>query len=89
MLLYPITSYVIGLENTITSPEDATEEFLHNDRIRLSNPIWTRIINETIEPNKLNIVSVGSSHNFTFGEKIGLKDLLIDYGKKLMNLMKL
>ena len=71
---------VIGLENTITSPENATEEFSRDHRILLSNPLWTRIINETIEPNKLNIVSVGSSHNFTFGKKIGLKDLLIDYG---------
>ena len=70
---------VIGLETTITSPKNATEEFLR-DRIILSNPIWTGIINETIEPNKLNIVSVGSSHNFTFEEKTGLKDLLEDIG---------
>jgi len=69
---------VIGLETTVTSPHPPTQDFADNRRIIVSNPIWTRIINTTIVPNKLNIVSVGSSHNFTFREKRGLKDLLED-----------
>jgi hypothetical protein len=74
---------VVGLETPDTAPIDKKTEDLvkwtNENRIKESNPIWANIVNDTLEKDKLNIISVGSHHNYNTPAGIGLQDILKEY----------
>jgi hypothetical protein len=71
---------VIGLETPYTvHPIDKKIDpvkWTNENRIKESNPIWANIINDTLKKDTLNIISVGSHHNYTTPAGTGLQEIL-------------